>query len=727
MEDPNQLVAVEDREEATLADARAIEPRHVLCELRTVAQEPSHALRERWKALEDVGLEGVDGEERDEPDHRPHLHGSAGAVREMQDIVEEAVLVVPEADAISRLVVDGVRDEEEVLEELRRYILVAVVLLRELERDCEQVQAVHAHPARRVGLLEEASGGERRVRAIEDADVVETEEAAFEDVVPCGVLAIHPPREIEHQLVKHALEEVAVRAAGIPPIDLVHAQRRPRVDGRVHVAELPLVGRELAVRVHVPFTREERELLLGEIGIDQRERDGVKCEIPCGIPGVLPLVGDGEDLAVVEVAPLVIPSPPPLVGRRREGDVAPKPAVHVEVVELLGPEETGHGLAIDRSLLPGELARHHRVVELVGLGDSPEKRGVVVRERVGQLLVGQAEAEDGFLSMRELQAVPACGLRPLEEGVRRGRVAPADALVEGILHVRRRVRRAPDELGVRVVLREEEIARALGEEPAVAEVRLRELDDAEAGRARERGQGRPVRLALHPAPRVAKPDGGENIDCRLRPAVRDRHEYPHVLDTRLRVLHVDVEVPAPEDAGVLDLGLARVAARRPRHRPQLRVRKRGVRVSVAGAAVRVGRCRVQVEVPLLHVLPVVAFWPRQPEEALLQERVPAVPERDGKIDEPAVVAEPEQAVVTPAVRARPRLLIGEVAPRVAVRRVVLANCAPLPLREVRPPPSPFLAGAHLVQPGVLRGALASGHGGGIVHVRDARVALESSA
>ena len=47
-------------------------------------------------------------------------------------------------------------------------------------------------------------------RAVEDADVVEPEEAALEDVAALGVLAVHPPGEIEQQLVEDALEELAV-------------------------------------------------------------------------------------------------------------------------------------------------------------------------------------------------------------------------------------------------------------------------------------------------------------------------------------------------------------------------------------------------------------------------------------------------------------------------------------------------------------------------------------
>ena len=44
--------------------------------------------------------------------------------------------------------------------------------------------------------------------------------------------------------------------------------------GRVRVAELPLVGGKLAVRVHVPFAREEQELALGEAGVEDARAAG---------------------------------------------------------------------------------------------------------------------------------------------------------------------------------------------------------------------------------------------------------------------------------------------------------------------------------------------------------------------------------------------------------------------------------------------------------------------
>ena len=84
-------------------------------------------------------------------------------------------------------------------------------------------------------------------------------------------------------------------------LDLVDAPRRPRVDRRVDVTEGPLVGRKLAVRVHVPFAQQQHQLRLREVRIDERQRHAVEREIPGGIPGVLPLVRHRDDVRVVEV------------------------------------------------------------------------------------------------------------------------------------------------------------------------------------------------------------------------------------------------------------------------------------------------------------------------------------------------------------------------------------------------------------------------------------------
>src|SRR2546427_5359388 len=61
--------------------------------------------------------------------------------------------------------------------------------------------------------------------------------------------------------------------------------------------------------MHVPFPQHQSQLVLGKIGIDQRERDAMESQIPSGIPGILPFVRHGDDVGVVEMGPLAIAAP----------------------------------------------------------------------------------------------------------------------------------------------------------------------------------------------------------------------------------------------------------------------------------------------------------------------------------------------------------------------------------------------------------------------------------
>ena len=108
------------------------------------------------------------------------------------------------------------------------------------------------------------------------------------------------------------------------------------------------------------------------------------------------------------------------------------------------------------------------------------------------------------------------------------------------------------------------------------------------------------------------------------------------------------------------------------------------------------RRRVEVPVGLLDVLAVVALVAAQAEQALLENRVDAVPEGDREVQPALVVADPQQAVLAPAVRTRAGVIVGQVLPCRPVRRVVLADRAPLALAEIGTPAVPGLAAGVLI-------------------------------
>ena len=229
------------------------------------AREPlAHRLRPLQHGLVDHG----EGREWQDADHRPDPHRHDGAVGLPQLVVVEAVLVVPET-----LLPDRVGDEREVLEELDHEIRRRTAVPVQDRGDRGHAEGVRRHPAGRVGLLEREAG--RQVGAVDRPDVVEPEEPAFEDVRAVLVLTVHPPGEVDEQLVEDAAEEVDVPAA----VDGEHLERRQCLHGRVDVVEGPLVRRHRPVRMLEPLAAEERQLVLRERRVDVCERDAV--EAPC--------------------------------------------------------------------------------------------------------------------------------------------------------------------------------------------------------------------------------------------------------------------------------------------------------------------------------------------------------------------------------------------------------------------------------------------------------------
>ena len=150
------------------------------------------------------------GAQGQQPHHRAHLEPPGAAVRQPQQVVVEAVLLVPHA--VLTGTVHGRGDIDEVLCELHDHVFVGGVVDGELTRKLQHVLAEQGHPGRAVRLLQVAAGGERRA-AVEDADIVEPEKAALEDVLAEPVLAVHPPGEVQQQLVERRLEEIHVRLA----------------------------------------------------------------------------------------------------------------------------------------------------------------------------------------------------------------------------------------------------------------------------------------------------------------------------------------------------------------------------------------------------------------------------------------------------------------------------------------------------------------------------------
>jgi hypothetical protein len=62
----------------------------------------------------------------------------------------------------------------------------------------------------------------------------------------------------------------------------------PSMHWWIHITEVPLIGRDLAIRLHIPLARKQIELRFRKRGIDDCQRDAVEGSIPGRKEGVLP-------------------------------------------------------------------------------------------------------------------------------------------------------------------------------------------------------------------------------------------------------------------------------------------------------------------------------------------------------------------------------------------------------------------------------------------------------
>ena len=206
---------------------------------------------------------------------------------------------------------------------------------------------------------------------------------------------------------------------------------------------------------------------------------------------------------------------------------------------------------------------------------------------------------------------------------------------------------------------------------------------------------RPGRAAFvfgPPTPGVAKPQRRQQVQPRrLGAAVGHGDADQDVVRPGLGVFgqHVEVAV-AVEDAGVDQFELRLVPAPAAVLLDEPGVRELGLRILVERLQVGMRGRGVEVEVALLHVLAVVALRTGEAEEALLEDRVLPVPQRQGEAEPALAVGDAEQAVLAPAIGAAAGVVVREVIPGRAVRRIILAHGAPLALGEIGAPAFPVL-------------------------------------
>src|SRR5262245_40802798 len=156
-----------------------------------------------------------------------------------------------------------------------------------------------------------------------------------------------------------------------------------------------------------------------------------------------------------------------------------------------------------------------------------------------------------------------------------------------------------------------------------------------------------------PAPRPGIPNPKRRQHSaarRLRPADARRDADQHIVRRSLGVLHEQIEVTARiEDSRIQQLELGIGFSTAPILLAQLGIGERRLWILVEGFHEGVRGRGIEIEVALLHVLAMIALGAGQTEEALLEDRIAAVPQSQSKAQPTLAVADAEQTVFAPAI------------------------------------------------------------------------------
>lgn len=376
----------------------------------------------------------------------------------------------------------------------------------------------------------------------------------------------------------------------------------------VDILKRPLVSGQLAIGVHVPLPGHELQLSLGKFGVDHREGDAVKREVPGGIPRILPLIRHRDDVGVVQVPPVRIPPEAALWRWRGLSGVAVEPIRHVEVEELLAPDHARERLPLNSSSVLVRDASLDLGVESLGLIAAGAHDGGEVFEGPGLRLARPAESDLSSPPSRDLEEMNDPCLGPLAVGAHRPALAVDQVPVEGILEIAGN--RSEPERPVRVglVLGEQELGPLIDEG-----VKAPELGVIEGETSVDACDPRASRLSP-PAPCISKyelrddPDGSD-----VGSPIFDGDLHAPIFDSAAGIFDEDVEIPIfVEEPRIEELVLQLVHASSAVLLDQVRVRECSLRVFVEHLQVGVTRSRVEVPVELLDVLSMVALRVGEP-------------------------------------------------------------------------------------------------------------------
>ena len=291
------------------------------------------------------------------------------------------------------------------------------------------------------------------------------------------------------------------------------------------------------------------------------------------------------------------------------------------MIILLVPDHAGEGLALNGALV----ARGHVLLQIgivgVRLAAPQAKTRVEPGERCCLIAAAQPQAHLHVAAGGDGALVPHAGLRADLARIDAIFLGVDDVFVKPILVVAGAAE-IPEPARVRFVLGEHHLRITLEIQPG--HVKLRRLD---ADRGIADGTQRGLEDAGLPAPGIAQHQLRDQMQRGgLRTPVPGRDLHQDVAGFGLCIFDVHVEVtvvgeyPRVEQLIFRDGG---AAARIFGH--QIRIGVGALRIFVKHLQIRVGGCGVKIKVLFFDILAVIALGIGESEQALLENRIPAIP------------------------------------------------------------------------------------------------------
>src|SRR5215813_336867 len=164
--------------------------------------------------------------------------------------------------------VHGIGDPYEVLEEVESIVLILIrIVVRQNDSNLQHVLTIKRHPRSPVRLFQRTSCRQGRA-TIKHTNVVEAEKPTRKDIASVGILAVYPPIEVEHQSSERAFQKLEIRSSKTA-LHFEKVKSGPRMNRRIHVAEVPLICRNLPVRVTIETAEHQQKLLFSKIEINE--------------------------------------------------------------------------------------------------------------------------------------------------------------------------------------------------------------------------------------------------------------------------------------------------------------------------------------------------------------------------------------------------------------------------------------------------------------------------